>query len=208
MRISRMNRRRAARFQKFGVAALLVVSLTCHGRYSFAQDGQSAIDGLLADANHRLGNGESVPSVEAWLATAMHQSGLSIQSAPSSWDSYARAKWQRDATSDPAPSGHGDTRTGRANSLQAIRSTILVRPTAASETVVRREKSFTSLQASSAKADHSPTTIRLVLPAESGSQSATSLPVRAGLRVYVGQDNHRIFPAGHSEQGALSISEP
>jgi hypothetical protein len=115
MRNLRMNSRRSARLQRLPVSVVFAVISACGSNCLFAQDKQGSIDALLSSANSRLHSGESTQTVEAWLTSAMQQSGMRLRFAPAAWDSYAQAKWRADAISPSDLGQYTDTRNAAAS---------------------------------------------------------------------------------------------
>jgi hypothetical protein len=78
--------------QPWGGIALLLLAIAGGAR---AQDTTPSVDRLLQDANDRVARGESPDAVEKMLRERLRGEPPKPESAPPSWDVYARADWER-----------------------------------------------------------------------------------------------------------------
>lgn len=61
-----------------------------------ADDSQRLVDQVAAEANARIQAGQPAEDVEAWLGEQLQQAGMTVQTAPPSWDVFGSAAWEQE----------------------------------------------------------------------------------------------------------------
>src|SRR5690554_4440167 len=61
-----------------------------------AEDSQRVVDQVAAEANARIQAGQPAEDVEAWLGEQLQQAGMTVQTAPPSWDVFGSAAWEQE----------------------------------------------------------------------------------------------------------------
>jgi hypothetical protein len=88
-------------------------------------DSTRVIDQVTAEANARTKAGQPAEDVEAWMAEQLARAGMTVESAPPSWDVYGSAKWEQenpgaDSADNREPNQDGIATIDRFNSRNPV----------------------------------------------------------------------------------------
>lgn len=85
-----------AKAQRAATQVYLPAKAAAPAQARTAEDSERVVDQVAAEANARIQAGQPAEDVEAWLGEQLQQAGMTVQTAPPSWDVFGSAAWEQE----------------------------------------------------------------------------------------------------------------